>query len=160
MKNPLCIFFYLQSLYPETPPKVFTSKFPFNEQNTFYNVLYRKQRFSIQRSDQIMLVKYREQIDNNRKFPYHFTEKSLVNLFINVWDNIVFSFFLFSPLSRCEVGCERDCQVGPWSAWGICTPVDCTAPPPAAYPGTYVHLYIMAQVHDPQQTLPRKTLTI
>ncbi|XP_045130162.1 thrombospondin type-1 domain-containing protein 7B-like isoform X2 [Portunus trituberculatus] len=38
-------------------------------------------------------------------------------------------------VQRCEVGCERDCQVGPWSAWGICTPTDCTAYPPPATPG-------------------------
>ncbi|KAK4305670.1 hypothetical protein Pmani_022453 [Petrolisthes manimaculis] len=36
---------------------------------------------------------------------------------------------------RCEVGCERDCVVGPWSAWSICTPTDCTASPPPATPG-------------------------
>ncbi|KAG7155290.1 Thrombospondin type-1 domain-containing protein 7B-like [Homarus americanus] len=35
----------------------------------------------------------------------------------------------------CEVGCERDCVVGPWSAWGVCTPTDCTASPPPATPG-------------------------
>ncbi|XP_069960724.1 thrombospondin type-1 domain-containing protein 7B, partial [Cherax quadricarinatus] len=38
-------------------------------------------------------------------------------------------------VQRCEVGCERDCVVGPWSAWGVCTPTDCTASPPPATPG-------------------------
>ncbi|CAL4060403.1 unnamed protein product, partial [Meganyctiphanes norvegica] len=38
-------------------------------------------------------------------------------------------------VQRCEVGCERDCQVGPWSAWGVCTPTDCTVAPPPATPG-------------------------
>ncbi|XP_076059531.1 thrombospondin type-1 domain-containing protein 7B-like [Oratosquilla oratoria] len=37
-------------------------------------------------------------------------------------------------VQRCEVGCERDCVVGPWSAWGPCQPEDCTSPPP---PGTH-----------------------
>ncbi|XP_068246723.1 thrombospondin type-1 domain-containing protein 7B-like [Palaemon carinicauda] len=30
-------------------------------------------------------------------------------------------------VQRCEVGCERDCAVGSWSKWGLCTIEDCSA---------------------------------
>lgn len=28
---------------------------------------------------------------------------------------------------RCEIPCERDCQIGQWSEWSPCMPSKCTA---------------------------------
>ena len=40
------------------------------------------------------------------------------------------------------MGCERDCVVGPWSAWGVCTPVDCsTNPPPVTAGESYFDIW-------------------
>ncbi|XP_063229053.1 thrombospondin type-1 domain-containing protein 7B-like [Bacillus rossius redtenbacheri] len=42
-------------------------------------------------------------------------------------------------VQRCEVACPRDCEVGPWSSWGPCKPVDCPEYSDTMLPATSTH---------------------